>query len=145
VVVIAIVGLLAGVVIPSAARLLAGGDPRRTLDAVAAELALARAEALRESRTVLVRVSAADDAILIEHGNGSRSLQARWLGPPAEGAIGPAGVEVAFDPTGLASRRSLVFSDEGGEGGRLWSIPLDPVSGAVGSAEAVEREGERRR
>jgi len=150
-VVIAIVGLLAGVVIPSVARLAAGADPRRTLDRLSAELAMARSEALRASREVAVRVSAADDAILFERDDQetaeATALAARWLGAPAEGAgaVGPGGVETVFGPTGLASRRSLVFSDEGGEGGRLWAITFDPVSGAVGPAELIERQGERRR
>lgn len=134
-VVLAIMGLLAGVAVPASARAIAGRSVPRTLGALRAELSAARAQALRASEPVLVRVVLEDGAVVVAAPDRSRRIPAAWLSvsdrEPAE-AMG-----VRFDATGLADRSFMQFNvrKRPGEPGTIWRVPFDPISGAVGRPE----------
>lgn len=142
-VVIAIVGLIAGVAVPAAARQLSGANPRESLQSVRAELAMARAEALRAAEAIEATVTAADRAIRVSYRDHERDVAARWIGlsandPSADDA--EAVQVVIFDPMGLTSRKELAFSDARREPGTIWLIPFDPVSGRVGEPRIREEQ-----
>jgi prepilin-type N-terminal cleavage/methylation domain-containing protein len=137
-VVIAIVGLIAGVTVPAAARLLAGSNPRESLREVRAELAMARAEALRAAEGVEATVTLAERSLRVSYLEHEREVAARWLDPSGGGEEAAQGV--MFDPMGLASRKELVFSDARRDPGTIWLIPFDPVSGRPGDPRTREEQ-----
>ena len=137
-VVIAIVGLIAGVSVPAATRLLAGSNPRESLREVRAELAMARAEALRSAQDVEATVTPTEGALRVSYLERRREAPARWVDPSGGESEGEQ--RVVFEPMGLASRKELVFSDPRREPGTIWLIPFDPVSGRVGEPRTREEQ-----
>jgi len=166
-VVLAIVGLLAGAVVPGLGRLLDRGGPEDTLERVREELVLARMEALRGARAERVEVAARGGVIEVRRGAGQssrvRRVPASWLGAEPFGGEGAPGQGsgasdgsgepmatrgVVFGSMGRASAPALRFQAVvgGGPGGRgtmTWMIAFDPVTGAVGRVEP-EDEGDGR-
>ncbi len=141
IIVLAIAALLAGLAVPAAARAMAGATPRSTLTDLRANLALARAAALKAGEPVQATVTLEKDALSVTYQDKSRAIRAAWLPDTAEQT---APQSVRFDPMGLADRRKLQFSAPSSDDAAptIWAIPFDPVSGAVGKpAPEVSSQG----
>jgi len=136
-VVLALLGLVAAVVAPGAARLLAGGAERTRRAELLQFLVARRLDALTGATRVEVELVWRPDATLTVSAAGASRAFDDWpdpLGatpdPPAETAA-----RVAFGPEGRASRRHIAFRAPGAGAqappgsDTMWAVVFDPVSG----------------
>jgi prepilin-type N-terminal cleavage/methylation domain-containing protein len=131
-VVLAILGLVAAISAPGAARLLAGGAERTRRAELTQFLLARRLDALRDARRVEIAFDWTPDAGLRLTSADLTRAWPDWPDPlaAAPAPAGPATERLAFDAEGRADRREIRFRASGADGSdRMWAVSLDPVSG----------------
>lgn len=107
----------------------------RATAGVIEELAIARVEAMRSGRPVVVeaRVDAREERLVVVRAGRERSWPAAGLRPVLEPGRAGAGLSVRFAPTGRADVGEWRFAPAGvpaGGAGRIVVIEFDAVSGS---------------
>ena len=132
-VVLGLLGLVAAVVAPGAARLLAGGAERTRRAELLQFLVARRLDALTGATRIEVELVWRPDATLTLTGAGASRAFDDWPDPLAGAPDPPAetAARVAFGPEGRAGRRHIAFRDAQAPPGSdtMWAVVFDPVSG----------------
>lgn len=143
IVVLVVLGVLAGLVTPMLARQTGAGRERRTLDSLASYFLADRLDAMRTGRTLIITITPAPEVLHIEtvaaaegySGEPDASTPARVR------TIESPGVEPIDDTDRPLAELSVVIGQRGRasvellrlrsirEPGRLWEITFDPVGG----------------
>lgn len=147
VIVVALIGLIAAVILTGFAGRSAGTARRQAVMGVIEELTIARMEALRTGKVRsarLVRVND-EDELVASRGERTRRWRAKGLEPRDSGGGVVTALEAVFDGAGRTDQRRWLLSvpdtSGGVAAGTMFRIEFDPVSGAVslgrGDKEAV--------
>ncbi len=148
IVVLAIAGMLAGVVALGIGRGSQTRDQRNAITHLASELQLARVEAMKHGEAVGVTIRATETALECDYADLSRRFTCSGLvisqidneptplHEPDEGMMGR--VEVVFEPDGRTRRRMIAFASGGGSDTLLPRIEFDPISGAIELGRAMD-------
>ncbi|MFG0274349.1 MAG: Tfp pilus assembly protein FimT/FimU [Phycisphaerales bacterium] len=139
-IVLAILGLVAAISAPGAARLLAGGAERTRRSELVQFLLARRLDALRDAQRIELTLEWTPGAGLRAAGAGLERAWPDWP-DPLEAALpaGPATERLAFDGEGLADRREIRFRASRPDGSdRMWAVSLDPVSGLPSIRDPAE-------
>lgn len=127
--VLAILGLMAAIAAPGAARLLAGGAQRTRQGELVGFLLARRLDALRDARAIEITLRWAPKAGLAADAGADGRAWSAWPDPLAAAPrpTGEGAETVRFDPDGRADRREVRFRRAGSD--TMWAVAFDPVSG----------------
>ena len=140
IVVLAIAGLLAGVVVFGLGAGSQGREHRSAITHLASELQLARVSAMQQGGALRVSIRLTPDALECEYASITRRFPCRELGiatidskaPPEEWS------GVLFRADGRTDSRRIAFAREGGSDTLLPYIEFDPISGAIELGRATD-------
>lgn len=143
-IIVALLGLVIGLVAPGAARMLAGGAERTRRAELIQFLLARRLDALQDARRVDIAIEWSPQTGLRASSPQRDRRWSDWPAPlasdPGAAPTGrPATVRIAFDPDGRADRREIRFGAP--ESDTMWAVVFDAVSGLP---RVEEGAGDRR-